>query len=162
MPGKVAIIDRSGSECQALKAQLEAAYFEVREYEYGDDAFTELSTEKVDTILMGVDLEGSCGIINCRSFRSHKLFYDIPIVLITLENRPEQRIAGFETGADDFLSKHVDDLALFARMRSLARHRMLTEELRLREATSAELGLGKPLTKRLRDHLGAVAIVASS
>ena len=162
MSGKVAIIDGSGSERQALKAQLEAAYFEVREYEYGDDAFTELSTEKVDIILMGVDLEGSCGIATRRRFRSHKLFCDIPIVLITLENRPEQRIAGFEAGADDFLSKPVDDLALFARMRSLARYRILTEELRLREATSVELGLAKPLAKRLRDHPGAVAIVASS
>ena len=121
-----------------------------------------LAGDRVDIILMGLDLKGSCGIATCRRLKSHAQLSEIPVVLITAEDRPEQRIAGFEAGADDFLSKPIDELALFARMRSLARFRMLAEELRLREATSAELGLEKPSAARFREDGCKVAIIAVS
>ncbi len=162
MSGKVLIIDRAGAERSALKAQLETAYFEVLEVESGEAAMILLARDRVDVILMGLDLKGSCGIATCRRLKSQMQLSEIPVVLITAEDRPEQRIAGFEAGADDFLSKPIDDLALFARMRSLARFRMLAEELRLREATSAELGLEKQATTRFREDGCKVAIIAVS
>lgn len=162
MSGKVLIIDRAGPERSALKAQLETAYFEVLEVESGEAAMTLLATDRVDIILMGLDLKGSCGIATCRRLKSHRQLSEIPVVLITAEDRPEERISGFEAGADDFLSKPVDQLALFARMRSLARFRMLAEELRLREATSAELGLEKQPTGRFREDGCKVAVIAAS
>ncbi len=162
MSGKVLIIDRAGAERSVLKAQLETAYFEVLEVESGEAALVLLAGDRVDIILMGLDLKGSCGIATCRRLKSHAQLSETPIVLITAEDRPEQRIAGFEAGADDFLSKPIDELALFARMRSLARFRMLAEELRLREATSAELGLEKPSAARFREDGCKVAIIAVS
>lgn len=162
MSGKVLIIDRAGPERSALKAQLETAYFEVSEVESGEAAMILLASERVDIILMGLELKGSCGIATCRRLKSHMQLSEIPVVLITAEDRPEQRVAGFEAGADDFLSKPVDELALFARMRSLARFRMLAEELRLREATSAELGLEKQPSSRLRENGCKIAVIAVS
>ncbi len=162
MSGKVLIIDRAGNERSALKTQLETAYFEVSEVESGEAAMILLARERVDIILMGLDLKGSCGIAACRRLKSHMQLSEIPVVLITAEDRPEQRVAGFEAGADDFLSRPVDELALFARMRSLARFRMLAEELRLREATSAELGLQKQQSGRMRESGCKVAIIAAS
>lgn len=162
MSGKVLIIDRAGPERSVLKAQLETAYFEVSAVESGEAAMILLAKDLVDVILMGLDLKGSCGIATCRRLKSHMQLSEIPVVLITAEDRPEQRVAGFEAGADDFLSKPVDELALFARMRSLARFRMLAEELRLREATSAELGLEKQPPNRFREDGCKVAIIATS
>ena len=162
MSGKVLIIDRAGPERSALKAQLETAYFEVSEVESGEAAIVLLAKDRVDIILMGLDLKGSCGIATCRRLKSHMQLSEIPVVLITAEDRPEQRVSGFEAGADDFLSKPIDELALFARMRSLARFRMLAEELRLREATSAELGLEKQPANRFREDGCKVAIIAVS
>ena len=53
-------------------------------------------------------------------------------------------MAGLEAGADDFLTKPVDDAALFARVRSLVRLKMMTDELRMREATGQSMGLIDP------------------
>jgi len=160
--GKVLIIDRVGPDRTFLKRQLEAAYFDVVVAVSGEAALALLTAERVDLILMGIELPGSCGIAICKHLKAQAQFSDIPVVLLTKEDQPKQRVAGFEAGADDFLSKPVDELALFARMRSLARFRMLAEELRLREATSAELGLPKMPTSRLHEDRCTVAIVAAT
>ena len=61
--------------------------------------------------------------------------------MVTALDTPEERIRGLEAGADDFLSKPFNDLALFARVRNLMRMKMMFDELRLRDMTSRELGL---------------------
>jgi two-component system cell cycle response regulator len=61
--------------------------------------------------------------------------------MVTALDSPEERIRGLEAGADDFLSKPFNDLALFARVRNLMRMKMMFDELRLRDLTSRELGL---------------------
>lgn len=162
MSGRVLIIDRAGPARSTLIGQLETAYFEVLHAESSDAALALLAEERVDLILIGLDLKGSCGIAVCRRLKAHVQLSDIPVVMMTDEDQPKQRIAGFEAGADDFLTKPVDELALFARMRSLARFRTLAEELRLREATSAELGLPAPSSGRLGAERCCVAIIAAT
>lgn len=162
MAGKVLVVDRAGPDRSALTHQLETAYFEVLLAENGEAALALLAAERVDLILISRDLKGSCGIAICRRLKANAQLSDIPIVLMTDEDQPKQRIAGFEAGADDFLTKPVDKLALFARMRSLARFRTLAEELRLREATSAELGLPKSPVARMAVDRCRVAIVAAT
>ena len=61
--------------------------------------------------------------------------------MVTALDQPSDRVAGLEAGADDFLTKPVDDFALFARVRSLVRLKMMTDELRMREATGQSMGL---------------------
>ena len=63
--------------------------------------------------------------------------------MVTALDTPEERIRGLEAGADDFLSKPFNDLALFARVRNLMRMKMMFDELRLRDMTSRELGLDR-------------------
>ncbi len=162
MSGKVIIVDKQAPQRIALRALLEAAYFAVVEHDNGEDAISCALAEPVDVILLSIELNGSCGVAICRQLKSHPQLCQTPVVLMTSEDRPEQRTAGFEAGADDFLSKPVDELALFARMRSLARFRMVAEELKLREATSIELGL--PETGLAQDGVSSskVAIIAQS
>ena len=64
--------------------------------------------------------------------------------MVTALDQPSDRVAGLEAGADDFLTKPVDDVALFARVRSLVRLKMMTDELRMREATGQSMGLLDP------------------
>jgi two-component system cell cycle response regulator len=66
--------------------------------------------------------------------------------MVTALDQPSDRVAGLEAGADDFLTKPVDDAALFARVRSLVRLKMMTDELRLRETTGQGMGLIDPAT----------------
>jgi two-component system cell cycle response regulator len=62
--------------------------------------------------------------------------------MVTALDQPADRVAGLEAGADDFLTKPVNDIALVTRVKSLVRLKMLTDELMMRAATSSEIGLG--------------------
>ncbi len=66
----------------------------------------------------------------------------LPVVLLTALDRPADRVRGLESGADDFLTKPVDEIALIARVRSLVRLKFSIDELRARAAQSAEAGHG--------------------
>ena len=64
----------------------------------------------------------------------------IPVVMITALNSQADRVCGLEAGADDFLTKPVSEVLLIARVRSLLRLKMMTDELRMRAVTSHEVG----------------------
>ena len=64
--------------------------------------------------------------------------------MVTALDQPSDRVRGLEAGADDFLTKPVNDVALFSRVRSLARLKMVTDELRMRALTSKEIGIDSP------------------
>lgn len=64
--------------------------------------------------------------------------------MVTALDQPSDRARGLETGADEFLTKPVTDLAVVSRVRSLARLKMVTDELRMRAVTSREIGIHDP------------------
>ena len=70
----------------------------------------------------------------------------LPVVLLTALDRPADRVGGLDFGADDFLTKPVDEIALIARVRSLVRLKFSIDELRARAAQSAEAGTAAPGT----------------
>jgi two-component system cell cycle response regulator len=78
----------------------------------------------------------------CRRLKKNPSTHHIPIVMMTTLEHPADRIRGLEAGADDFLTKPVSDTALIARVRSLSRLKMMTDELRMRAVTSKEVGIG--------------------
>jgi two-component system cell cycle response regulator len=69
----------------------------------------------------------------CRRLKANQRTTDIPVVMVTALSDVSDRLRGLEAGADDFLTKPVNDIALFARVRSLVRLKRMMEELRLRE-----------------------------
>jgi two-component system, cell cycle response regulator len=77
----------------------------------------------------------------CRRLRTTPGTAHLPIVLVTAFDRPADRMRGLESGADDFLTKPVDEIALIARVRSLVRLKFSIDELRSRAAHSAEAGI---------------------
>ena len=81
------------------------------------------------------------GVEVCRRIRADPKIMHLPVVMVTALSEPADRVRGLEAEADDFLTKPVDDEALFARVRTLVRLKSMTDELRLRAETSAQLGL---------------------
>jgi two-component system cell cycle response regulator len=71
--------------------------------------------------------------------------------MVTALDQASDRIRGLDAGADDFLTKPVSDVALVARVRSLARLKMMTDELRMRAVTSKEIGIQSPEREALAD-----------
>jgi two-component system cell cycle response regulator len=65
----------------------------------------------------------------------------VPVVLVTALDGRADRVAGLEAGADDFLTKPIDDVMLFSRVRSLVRLKAVIDELRDREASGRRMGV---------------------
>ncbi len=75
----------------------------------------------------------------CRALKNDPTTTYIPVVMITALHDTYDKVQGINSGADDFLSKPINDIALFARIRSLVRLKMLIDELRLRGQTNSEI-----------------------
>src|SRR5207237_6806751 len=95
-------------------------------------------------ILLDVMMPDIDGFEVCRRLKSNPATHYIPVVMVTALDSPADRVRGLEAGADDFLTKPVSDVVLIARVRSLTRLKMMTDELRMRAITSLEIGMEAP------------------
>ena len=141
MTARVLVVDDILSNVKLLEAKLAAEYFEVLTASSGEQALTRVAAELPDIVLLDVMMPGMDGFEVCRRIKANAKVAHIPIVMVTALDQPSDRVTGLEAGADDFLTKPVDDLALFARVRSLVRLKMMTDELRMREETGQSMGL---------------------
>src|SRR5215467_2037493 len=144
MTARVLVVDDIISNVKLLEAKLAAEYFEVITAFNGEQALARVAAEMPDIILLDVMMPGMDGFEVCRRIKSNTQTAHIPVVMVTALDQSSDRVTGLEAGADDFLTKPVDDAALFARVRSLVRLKIMTDELRMREATGSGLGLGDP------------------
>lgn len=141
MTARVLVVDDLEPNVKLLEAKLRAEYFDVVGAYSGQEALDLAALEKPDIILLDVMMPGMDGFEACRKLKANPETMHIPVVMVTALDQQADRIVGLEAGADDFLTKPVEDLALFARVRSLTRLKMMTDELRARYATGKDLGI---------------------
>src|ERR671938_193966 len=110
---------------------------------------SESSSRQCDIVLLDVMMPEMDGFEVCRRLKANPITHHIPVVMVTALDQPSDRVRGLEAGADDFLTKPVSDIALIARVRSLVRLKMMTDELRMRAVTSKEIGLADPAPQEL-------------
>jgi two-component system cell cycle response regulator len=144
MTARVLVVDDILSNVKLLEAKLTAEYFEVVSAYNGVDALARIAEHAPDIVLLDVMMPGMDGFEVCRRIKSDPKTAYIPVVMVTALDQPSDRVAGLDAGADDFLTKPVDDAALFARVRSLVRLKMMTDELHMRETTGQNMGLLDP------------------
>jgi two-component system cell cycle response regulator len=150
MTARVLVVDDILSNVKLLEAKLTAEYFEVVSAYNGVDALARIEEHTPDIVLLDVMMPGMDGFEVCRRIKANPKTAHVPVVMVTALDQPSDRVAGLDAGADDFLTKPVDDAALFARVRSLVRLKMMTDELRMRETTGQSMGLLDP-TEQLQD-----------
>ncbi|MCP5433687.1 MAG: PleD family two-component system response regulator [Alphaproteobacteria bacterium] len=141
MSARVLVVDDVPANVKLLEAQLTAEYFEVATAYRGEQALEIVKNEPPDIVLLDVMMPGMDGFEVCRRLKGSPDTAHIPIVMVTALDQPADRVHGLEAGADDFLTKPVDELALMARVRSLVRLKMMTDELRMRQITGQSLGI---------------------
>lgn len=141
MSGRVLVVDDVATNRLLLRAKLSSAYYDVVVAESGTSALDIARREQPDMIILDVMMPDMDGFAVCAALKEDEETAHIPVIMVTALDTPEERVRGLEAGADDFLSKPFDDLALFARVRNLMRMKMMFDELRLRDLTSRELGL---------------------
>ncbi len=151
MTARVLVVDDILANVRLLEAKLTAEYFEVITAMNGVDALESVQRTKPDIVLLDVMMPGMDGIEVCQRIKSNPATHHIPVIMVTALDQPEDRIRGLEAGADDFLTKPVNDLALFCRVKSLARLKMLTDELRARSSTGNGVGLGQDDQRLIED-----------
>ena len=146
MSARVLVVDDVLPNVKLLEAKLTAEYFEVLCATSGQQALDILREQQPDIVLLDVMMPGMDGFEVCRRIKADPRTAHIPVIMVTALDHPRDRVAGLEAGAEDFLTKPVQDTALFARVRSLVRLKVLTDELRMREATGESFGLGEDQT----------------
>jgi two-component system cell cycle response regulator len=144
MTARVLVVDDILSNVKLLDAKLTAEYFEVVTAYNGNEALAKIAAQEPDIVLLDVMMPGMDGFEVCRRIKKNPESAHIPVVMVTALDQGSDRVAGLDAGADDFLTKPVDDEALLARVRSLVRMKMMTDELRMREATGKSMGLLDP------------------
>jgi two-component system cell cycle response regulator len=150
MTARVLVVDDVPANARLLEARLTAEYFDVVVAGGGAEALAVCERGQCDIVLLDVMMPDMDGFEVCRRLKGSPSTHHIPVVMVTALDQPSDRVRGLEAGADDFLTKPVSDIALIARVRSLTRLKLVTDELRMRAHTSREIGIHDPF-------LGAVA-----
>jgi two-component system cell cycle response regulator len=137
----VLIVDDIPTNVRLLEARLTAEYFAVSTASSGREALEACSQGNVDIVLLDVMMPEMDGFEVCQRLKSNPQTHHIPVLMITALDQPSDRVRGLQVGADDFLTKPVDDIQLMARVKSLVRLKALTDELRARAQTGQEIAV---------------------
>ncbi len=159
MSARILVVDDIEANVRLLQAKLEAEYYEVLTAPDGPTALALAASERPDIILLDVMMPGMDGFAVCRRLKDEAETRHIPVVLLTALDGRADRVAGLEAGADDFLTKPIDDVMLFARVRSLVRLKSVIDELRERDASGRRKGVIAGVASRLRGTGGRILVV---
>src|SRR5262249_1222860 len=151
MSARILVVDDVPANVKLLEARLSAEYFDVLTASSGREALQICQRAECDIILLDVMMPDMDGFEVCRRLKSNPATHFIPGVVITPLDSPPDRRPGLEAGAADVLTKTVSDLVLIARVRSLTRLKMMTDELRMRALTSREIGVQAPERSAVAD-----------
>lgn len=141
MSARVLVVDDILPNVKLLEAKLASEYYDVLTATNGPDALEKVMAQSPDIVLLDVMMPGMDGFEVCRQIKANPATAHIPVVMVTALTDTQDRIKGLEAGADDFLSKPLNDTALMARVRSLVRLKMTIDEWRVRENTATQLGV---------------------
>lgn len=159
MAGRILVVDGIARNRRLLEASLASEYFNVLAGRTGQEAVELARSERPDLVLLDAGIGDFDGFEVCRRLKAQPETAHIPVVMLTALSDPGERVRGLEAGADDFLTKPVEDVALFARVRALIRLKRMADELRLRERTIASFGALQPLVYDEAESLGGARLL---
>lgn len=137
----ILVVDDIETNIKLLTAKLLKEYYTVLTANSGKEALAILKKGKIDIILLDVMMPEMDGFEVCKTIKNDPETTHIPVVMVTALSDIDDRVKGLEAGADEFLTKPINDTALFVRLKSLSRMKSLIDELKLRNSTNALLGV---------------------
>jgi len=141
MTARILVVDDVPANVKLLEVRLLAEYFDVLTAEDGFKALSICDSTQVDLILLDIMMPGMDGFEVCERLKANPRTAHIPVVMVTALDQPSDRVRGLKAGADDFLTKPVNDLQLISRVKSLLRLKTLSDELRIRAETAQTIGM---------------------
>ncbi|HYY17035.1 MAG TPA: response regulator, partial [Gammaproteobacteria bacterium] len=137
---KILAVDDNEQNLTLIRAILRRHGYEPLLARSGEEALRQVLQDPPDLIILDVMMPGMDGIEVCRRLKDNDETRLIPIVIMTALNQPEDKIRGIEAGADDFLTKPVNQQELMARV---------TTALKLKRTIDRKVGL----LLHIKDHL---------
>jgi len=138
---QILLVEDDQSITQALEHALKAQGYSVNSVACGKDALLALDTERPDFIVLDLGLPDMDGLNVLKKIRSEDV--DLPVLVLTARAGIDDKVAGLDCGADDYLAKPFEMSELFARLRVMER--------RLTTSRTAEITIGE-VTLDINDH----------
>jgi class 3 adenylate cyclase len=135
---KILVVDDISQNVKLLADLLAVKGYDVATAANGEEALAKVAAENPDLILLDVMMPGMSGYDVCRRIRANPQTALLPIVFCTSLDPQQERINGIAAGADDFLSKPINQPELFARVQSLLRIKRLHEQTQQQAAQLAD------------------------
>jgi len=158
MSARILVVDDLAPNRNLLDVKLSAEYYDVLTASSGEEALEIAAKERLDLIMMDIIMPGGMnGFEATKRLKADPSLYHIPVIMVTALEETKDRVRGLEAGADDFITKPIDDFNLTARVRSLLRLKMTTDQLMSHTGNSAENC--RPMLEKIQDRTGRVLIV---
>ena len=157
MSARILIVDDLAPNVHLLEVKLQAEYYDVVTARSGYEAIEIAGKEKLDLILMDAMMPGMNGFEACEKLKQNPETWHIPVIMVTALEETKDRIAGLEAGADDFITKPIDDFNLMARVRSLLRLKMVTDQLL--SHTGHSRANSRPLLEKIHRRAGKILLL---
>jgi adenylate cyclase len=137
-PPRILVVDDNATNRDILTTRLKAHGYEALQAADGEEALAAVKQHRPDLILLDVMMPKLDGIETCRRLKGDDTLPFLPIILVTARVDSKDIVAGLEAGADEYLTKPVDQAALVARVRSVLRIKMLHDQVQAQAADLEE------------------------
>lgn len=142
MSARILVVDDLEANRRLLEAKLTNDYYDVLMAQRGEEAVQMAKREQPDLILLDVMMPGGIdGYEACRRIKAQPETRHIPVIILTTLDDRDNKLRGLKAGAEEFLTKPIDDVQLMARVKSLLALKVVIDELRAREANGKRLGV---------------------
>lgn len=138
MTQRILVVDDTPLNVKLLDDVLTIKGYDVTTAASGQEALAKIRCESIDLVLLDVMMPGMNGYEVCRAIREDARTALLPVVMVTALDARQERVNGLDAGADDFLSKPVNQPELLARVRSLLRIKSLYDQVELQKAELAK------------------------
>ncbi len=150
-PAKILVVDDTPKNVKLLADLLTVKGYAVVTAASGREALAQVEAERPDLVLLDVVMPEMSGYEVCRKIRENPATGILPVVMVTALDPGEERIKGLEAGADDFLTKPINQAELLARVKSLLRIKQLYDTIQAQAAQLADWN--KTLEQRVQEQV---------
>ncbi|MEW5960130.1 MAG: response regulator transcription factor [Chloroflexota bacterium] len=135
----ILVVDDEERVALTIERSLQREY-QVRVANNGTDALKIARRINPDLIILDIIMPGIDGLQVCRELRSDPILQFVPILFLTARGRVEDKLEGFEAGADDYLTKPFDVRELLLRVKAILKRTVPEQD---KQAASEEIAIGK-------------------
>ena len=157
MSARILVVDDLAPNVNLLQVKLQAEYYDVLTARSGYEALEVAEKERLDLILMDAMMPGMDGFEACKRIKNNPATWHVPVIMVTALEETKDRIRGLEAGADDFVTKPIDDFNIMARVRSLLRLKMVTDQLL--SHTGHSLSNSRELLETIEQQTGRILLL---